>query len=166
MERTEKVSQTKNAFISGIVFGAFMGVFYAFQDDAKTGLICGPISGAVFGVFMYFFTNSKIVKRQTAIDGDMDGVLYSGAANHFINKEAAGGKLYLLNNKLHFKSHRFNIQNHQLDIAITDIAEVGFYNTLGLVPNGLLISTHDGRQEKFVVNYRKIWKQEILKAKI
>jgi hypothetical protein len=163
MEKSEKGSRIKSAVISAIIFGVVMGAFYAFQDGAKAGLMGGAIAGPLFGISMYFFMNSAAVKRQTEIKED--GILRSGAANHFINKEAAGGKLYLLNDKLHFKSHSFNIQNHELDIAIKDIAEVGFYNTLGLLPNGLVISTQDGRHEKFVVNDRKGWKQEILKMK-
>jgi hypothetical protein len=165
MERTEKKMQVKNAVMAGIMFGVMMGAFYAFQDGVKAGIIGGLITGSLFGVCLYFFTNSGIVKRQTKIDEDMGEVLLSGGANHFINKEAVGGRLYLLSDKLYFKSHRFNIQNHELEIPISDIVEVDFYNTLGLIPNGLAISTHDGTQQKFVVNDRKNWKQEILKIK-
>lgn len=65
--------------------------------------------------------------------------------------------------KLQFQSHSFNIQNHGQTINIKQIKEVGFYNTLGLIPNGLAITTIDGQTEKFVVNGRQRWKEQIEK---
>ena len=89
---------------------------------------------------MYLFVNSRKVKQQTALtEEDQDGVIYSGAANHFKNAEAVGGKLYLLTDRLEFKSHGFNIQNHAFNIYLTEIKELVFYKTLGMVPNGLQI---------------------------
>ena len=45
-----------------------------------------------------------------------DGVIFSGPANHFLNWEGTGGKLFLLKDKLWFKSHRFNLQNNEWQI--------------------------------------------------
>lgn len=42
-----------------------------------------------------------------------------------------------------FKSHNFNVQNHSQTIAIEDILAVGGLNTLGIVPNGLTLTTND-----------------------
>lgn len=96
---------------------------------------------------------------------DRDSVIYSGVANHFLNYESVGGKLYLVPDKLWFKSHKLNIQNHELLLDINEIEEVRFYNTWGLIPNGLEIKTTNGRVEKFVVYKRKTWKQEIDKLR-
>lgn len=71
-----------------------------------------------------------------------------------------GGKLYLLTDRVQFKSHNFNIQNHSQTILLNDIKEIGFCYTLGIVPNGLFITTNSGI-EKYVVNNRKIWKDKI-----
>jgi len=68
-----------------------------------------------------------------------------------------------LTDKLQFKSHSFNLQNHELVIYIDQIKVIAFYNNLGIVPNGLAISLKDGRQEKFVVSGRQLWKAEIEK---
>jgi hypothetical protein len=129
-------------------------------------LIAGPISGLAFGTILYFFMTSKSVKKQTQIE-NIDGqtIIRSGGANHFINGEAVGGKLYLLTDKLQFQSHNFNIQNHGQIIDIEQIKEVSFYNTLGLIPNGLAVTTNGGQIEKFVVNGRRLWKEEIVKLK-
>jgi hypothetical protein len=93
-------------------------------------------------------------------------IIHSGKANHFKNIEAVGGNLYLFADKLRFKSHSINIQNHELIINLNQIKEVSFFNSLGLVPNGLAIKTIDGKTEKFVVNGRKVWKNEIDKCLI
>jgi len=92
---------------------------------------------------------------------DHDAIVYSGKANHFLNGESVGGNLYLFQHKIQFKSHSLNIQTHVLDIELSRIKEVTFYNTLGLVPNGLALKLHEGKTEKFVVYKRNFWKAEI-----
>lgn len=156
------MTEIKNALLAGLAFGILLGIFLGFLLDLKSAMIAGSISGLAFGAILYFFVSSKMVKRQTQIDGAGNlTLIHSGGANHFKNGEAVGGKLYLLPDRLQFKSHSFNIQNHEHTIELTKIREVSFYNTLGLVPNGLAIITTDGHAEKFVVNGRKLWKEEI-----
>lgn len=154
----------KNSIFAGLLFGLLFGLSQAISYDINRALIVGPISGLLFGIAIYSFVNSKTVKKQTEI-GDVDDklIIRSGGANHFINGEAVGGKLYLLSDKLQFQSHDFNLQNHGLIIDIGQIKEVSFCNTFGVVPNGLKITTLDGGKEKFVVDGRKRWKEEIEK---
>jgi hypothetical protein len=160
------MTEIRNSILAGLAFGLLFGLFLAVRFDTSYAIIAGPISGLAFGTTLYFFVTSKTVKRQTQIKNHGGKpVLHSGGANHFINGEAVGGKLYLLTDKLHFQSHGFNIQNHGQIIDIEQIKEVGFYNTLGLIPNGLSITTLGGQTEKFVVNNRKLWKEEIEKLK-
>ena len=83
------------------------------------------------------------------------------ACNHFKGIESVGGKIFITNKRIAFKSHKGNIQNNQLDINYDDIDEIGFYNTLGLVPNGMSIKTKSGNHEKFVVWGRKPLKKLI-----
>jgi hypothetical protein len=161
------MTEIKNSIFSGLSFGLLFGLFQAFSRDINYALIAGPISGLLFGITIYFFVTSKRVKRQTQIkNSDDKTIVYSGGANHFVNVEAVGGKLYLLTDKLQFQSHSFNIQNHGLIIEIEQIKDVSFYNTLGLIPNGLAITTLNGKKEKFVVSNRRLWKEEIEKLKV
>ncbi len=166
----EKKPDTK-AFIkvglfSGLFFCVFFGIVSIFLYDLHAALIMGPLSGLIFGLFMgfmlYFFSKSKKVNNQTKLEGVNEAdIVYAGAANHFIKREAVGGKLYLLNDRLIFKSHNLNIQNHSFSIQIDNINELIFFSPLGIVKNGLQISLKDGTIEKFVVNNREIWKQYI-----
>jgi hypothetical protein len=158
------MTEIKNAILAGIAFSILFGFVLAFQYNAHFAFIASPISGLAFGIITYFFVTSKTVKLQTQIENlDGQAIIHSGGANHFKNSEAVGGTLYLLSNRLHFKSHSFNIQNHEYIIELQQIKAVNFHNTLGLIPNGLSIITLNEQKEKFVVNNRKFWKAEIEK---
>jgi len=159
-----RMTKFKNSILAGIAFGLIFGTFQAFSYGINYALIAGPVSGLLFGLFMHLFVHSKAVKRQTQIDTEYgESIILSGGANHLKNCEAVGGMLYLLSDKLQFKSHRFNLQNHELTIHLDQIKDVTFYNNLGIIPNGLAISLKDGRQEKYVVSGRQHWKTEIEK---
>ena len=160
------MTEIRNSILAGLAFGLLFGVFFALRFGINHALIAGPISGLTFGVILYFFVTSKTIRRQTQIQTDGEKVIHSGGANHFTKGEAVGGKLYLLTDKLQFQSHGFNIQNHGIILEIEQIKEVSFYNTLGVIPNGLAITTLGGRKEKFVVNGRRLWKEEIEKLLI
>lgn len=161
------MTEIRNSIFAGLAFGLLFGLFLAVLFDTSSAIIAGPISGLAFGIILYFFITSKTVKRQTQIENyNGKPVVHSGGANHFKNGEAVGGKLYLLPDKLQFQSHGFNIQNHGQVIDIEQISDVRFFNTLGLIPNGLSITTVSGQTEKFVVNNRRLWKEEIEKVKV
>jgi len=90
-------------------------------------------------------------------------VIKKGPANHFKGMESVGGRLYLTNQRVYFKSHPINVQTHELTIELKDIKTIGKRNTLGIVPNGVFIETQQGNTEKLVVNGRKKWLFEITK---
>lgn len=130
------MTEVRNSILAGIAFGGLLGLIFGVVFDVNSGLVAGSLSGLAFGTILYFFVTSKTVSKQTQIE-NLEGkpIIHSGGANHFVKSEAVGGKLYLLTDKLQFKSHGFNIQNHEQIIDIKHIKEVTFYNTLGLVPN-------------------------------
>ena len=81
----------------------------------------------------------------------------TGVANHFLNLEARGGRLALTSSYLIFKPHNFNLQQCELRIPLTDIANVEASRTWGIIPNGLVIHLNCGAREKFVVNNSSAW---------
>jgi hypothetical protein len=102
------------------------------------------------------------VKSATKIETDADEIIFfEGPANHFKGVEAVGGKLYLTNKRLFFKSHKFNVQNHKLSISLNEIMFVNQYKTLGLVNNGLSVGVRGGMIEKFVVNEIEEWIKQL-----
>ncbi|MDP9082000.1 MAG: hypothetical protein M3O71_31685 [Bacteroidota bacterium] len=156
----------KNAIIPGGILVIFIGAYFVLQQGLLIGTVSGAVAGLLFAAAVYFFSSSKIIQRQTniAINSD-ESIIFAGGANHFLNGEAVGGKLYLLNDKLYFKSHKFNAQNHELQIAIDGIRGVSFYNLFGVINRGLEIQTTTGSEEKFVVYNRDKWKTAIEKIK-
>lgn len=156
------MTDIKNSVLNGTFFGLIMGIWFSVIYDIHYAIISGLFSGILFGVGIYLFIKSKAVEEQTGLENnDGASVILSGSANHFINAEAVGGILYLLTNRLEFKSHDLNIQNHHQMIPLAHIKEIGFYNTLGIIPNGLSITKYDDTTEKYVVNNRRLWKEKI-----
>ena len=91
-------------------------------------------------------------------------ILKEGPANHFMGVESVGGKLYLTNLRLFFKSHRLNFQTHEASYRLEDIVSVKPRNTLGFIPNGMAVVVKDKGEQKFVVYGRKDWMKKILNA--
>ncbi|OIQ30951.1 MAG: hypothetical protein BM564_01705 [Bacteroidetes bacterium MedPE-SWsnd-G2] len=71
--------------------------------------------------------------------------------------EGVGGKLFLTNKKLIFKSHKINIQRGQTDIKYQDIAQIIERKTAKLIDNSIRIITTDLTEFAFVVNERELW---------
>lgn len=121
-------------------------------------LIAGAIGGFLFGWLIGVFAKSNFVKATSKIETETDeDVLFETPANHFKGIEAVGGKLYLTNKRLIFKSHKMNIQNHELSIDLNNIKSVDRHKTLGLIDNGLSIITSQSMTEKFVVEQVEEW---------
>ena len=161
----------KSKMKAGLFFGIAMSLFFILQslwtsDDLSTknilisifsGLVAGALSGVLFGWIMGKFARSKFVsaiKIETEAD---ETILFETGANHFVGIEGVGGKLFLTNRRLIFKSHKINFQNHELSVRLSDIKLVGKYKTLGLLNNGLTVTTVGNKVEKFVVEQIESW---------
>ena len=75
-----------------------------------------------------------------------------------------GGKLFLTDKRLRFRSHKINFQKHDESYPIETIASVEPSRSLGIIPNGLLVHLRDGRRERFVVTGRGDWVSSIRDA--
>lgn len=73
------------------------------------------------------------------------------AANLFRGIESVGGRMKITNQRVLFEPHTVNIQKQPAEILLEQVAEVRKRNTLGVVPNGILIRTKSGIEYKFVV---------------
>ena len=158
-------------------FGIVMVVFFSILMDLSAHSIITVVQyivisalGILVGFLGFVFTswkmgllgNRKDLLNKPEVDLNPDeSILFETGANHFKGIEAVGGKLYLTNNRLLFKSHKFNFQNHELSIPLSDIHSVGRYRTLGLVNNGLSIGTWNNNLEKYVVQNIDTWLEKI-----
>ncbi len=88
-----------------------------------------------------------------------DYVGQSVKANYFRGIEGVGGKLIFDAMGVTFHSHAFNIQVGDTRILYKDILRVEKKRTMGLVPNGMVIFTRDGKKHQFV-----LWNREAVIA--
>lgn len=87
-------------------------------------------------------------------------------ANYFRGAEAVGGHIFFDEYGLTFQSHAFNIQTGTTRIEYADMVNISKCNTLGVVPNGMLILDKNSVRHQFVIYSRsKVieflqWKQQ------
>jgi hypothetical protein len=92
-----------------------------------------------------------------------DGILVTASANLWRGTEAVGGRLTLSRSGLEFRAHAFNRQPEPLEIPIDEIVEVRRTRTMGIIPNGLAVTTKLGLEVRFVVGDRDRFIKEIAK---
>src|SRR5262249_2058735 len=132
----------KLAVFTGLPFAIGMGLFFTIWFGHPTGLVLGLISGLLFGLTLALFVyllSFRAACAEAAFEGEV--LIKQGPANHLRRMEGVGGWLYLTEQRLLFRSHRFNIQNHELSIPLGDILEVQARATAWIIPNGLLVVT-------------------------
>lgn len=158
--------------LAGLAFGAPMGVLFGLMTRSTgLGVVLGLLSAALFGLLIGAFAR-RVEQTDTFEPGGAapdflpeEHVIHQGLANHFKGMEGVGGKLYLTNRRLRFRSHAVNIQVHDESYPLDLITTVEPARTLGLIPNGLLVTLGDGRRERFVVHHRKAWVSAITEAR-
>lgn len=87
-------------------------------------------------------------------------ILKSGGANYQKGWEAVGGKLILTSLRLCFNSHKMNHNTGGVSIDLRDIEGIELAWSkliIPILPNGLVIRTHDGSVHKLIVVRRSKW---------
>jgi hypothetical protein len=166
-ETQKAASSAKQWIYSAVFFGLPMGVLYSLQNkNWMIGMGGGLVAGVLFAILMRWFA-ARQTKRFSVDRPDLDGapIIFEGPANHFKGAEGVGGYLWLTSGQLFFRSHRFNIQNHDCRMVLTEITEVEATKTLGMIPNGLLVRLLSGTQERFIVHKNRDWAAKILGAR-
>ena len=167
----------KSGLLSGCVFGVAWLVIFSpgFIALGVTGhgrwsaALAGMLflaAGLPFGLAMGLFGEFQ---RRRFLAMDLiprdETLIHQGGANHFVGLEGVGGWLYLTNHALRFTSHEINLQPHELAIPVHEISEAIACRTVWVIPNGLRVTTHDGRSERFVVTGRRRWSRAVAEAR-
>lgn len=87
-------------------------------------------------------------------------IVHDGAANHWRRGRSIGGRLWLTTAGLLFRSHVGN----EYRIELAQIKAVWPVRSLYIVPNGLIVATTDGAQQRFVVWKHRAWAERIATA--
>ena len=148
----------KTFWQAGLPFGILMGIFYSLIYGWKNGAWAGLFAGILFGLLIALFLNyqSRKFTQNRPLSAD-EKLVKEGPANHHGN----GGWIYLTDSRLFYVSHKFNINNHELSIPLSEIAAVEKGHSLGIVSNQLILNLSGGQTEKFVVQGVKGWLNQI-----
>jgi hypothetical protein len=141
-----------------------MGALFAIFSSGGLlpAVLAGVLSGLLFGAALSALrVSGRLMPDTKPLLSDGEEVVWEGPANHFRGLEAVGGRLVLTNERLLFASHPFNVQTHEWAVSRTDVLDAGPVSTLGVVPNGLLVTTRSGDAERFVVSDREEWTRRI-----
>lgn len=72
------------------------------------------------------------------------------------------GKLILTNQRLCFKSFNWEHNNFELAFGNKEIKEIEYFNTFGLIPNGLKVYFKNGISASFSVSKRNRWSKQLV----
>lgn len=135
-----------------------------FQHTPEKLIFQGVFFGLFFGLgfpSLFFRFGKHFAKRAGEnIKADLEhGELIEaeGPANLFRGLEAVGGKLFLTNSRLIFKSHRMNIQTGQTSIHYNNIQTMVPGKSMKWLDNRLKIITGTGKPYDFVLHERDRW---------
>jgi hypothetical protein len=160
----------KMAALAGVPFGLLMGLFFSIPSInpfalGPFGLVLGLAAGVLFGLLAAGFVawqRSRFTREAPCMEGEQ--LVKQGPANHFRGPEGVGGWLYLTDKRLLFRSHCFNVQNHEVSMPLDEIVESEVCSTAWIIPNGLRVLTVQ-KTERFVVEGRHSWAAEINRVK-
>ncbi len=151
---------TKTLLLSGALFGGGMSLVYLpllLLGDARLFWTLTLGSGLAFGICMALITLGLQRRPPPLQINAGEHVLHDGPANFMHGKLALGGWLYLTNQRLIFRAHG-SMQPAGVWIWLrADLVAARTARTLGMVPNGLLITTMVQRELRFVVAERRRW---------
>lgn len=154
----------KYSILAGLLLAVITFIYLAITTKMDIAIVLSLFIFFISPFLFYFKMFSKVDFSTKFQKIDKNLVIYDGMVSHFKDGITVGGTLYLLDDKLIFQTNSINfIKRHEQTIFLSQIAEVEFVKTMGLVNNGLLIKIKDNQNEQFVVNKREIWKEQIEK---
>lgn len=143
-------------FFTTIIYGAVLFLFDRNQNI--NSIIFQAIFFGVLFVLIFPWAMKKILgKRVNNIVPELldeEEIEEEIFANLFRGVEGVGGKIFLTNQRLIFKSHSFNIQKGQTNLEYSIISSVQKRKTAKLIDNGIKIITKQNTEFDFVVNDR------------
>ena len=92
-----------------------------------------------------------------------ENLVRESRATHWKGLEGVGGKLFLTNIRIFFKSHPFNFQRYEQSILLRDIGDLEAKHS-DFISSKLSIFLRDGTKEVFYIPKRKQWVKEIYRT--
>lgn len=155
---------------AGLFFGgAFKAVFYfllAKEVSPRLDWICAA-GGAAFGflILLYMVWVARSAENETPEDLRTEGLVAHGPANHFLNAENRGGRLFLTRRRLVFAPHKAVIQADRVEVPLNRITAADEDSHLGIIPTKIKIKLDSGVTHCFTVWRRSEWLETIYAAR-
>ncbi len=100
------------------------------------------------------YNRSREIQNDSEPTNEEEQILADKPANLLRDFVSIGGRIKVTNTKLIFKSHIFNFEKITEEIPLNNIESVHKKNTLGIIPNRMLIKLKSGVEYNFVVTGR------------
>lgn len=156
----------KNGFLrtfllNGVMFGIPMGIFFALQYDAITGILAGAAAGLLFGLAMAAIAEAQWKKfRKIGLEVTKGKpIVLSGPANLMSGAQVTGGWFYMTEDELIFKPQKYNVLDRDAAMPFPEMKEA--LPEPGFARNRMIIVRKDGGEMRFVVIGRDTWVAEI-----
>jgi len=118
-------------------------------------------------LFCFYTSKRYIYEKLTAmkLELNQNEVVIKAQDSNFIKEEneKVKGKLVITNQRVFFKSIATNISKPDFEILFDQIADIVFFNTMKIIPNGLQILTNDNRDMRFHLKKRNAWVEQLHK---
>lgn len=131
---------------------------------SPTGPILILIQALFFGFFFPDFLAATMIRQgtQNSVEitpelAENENVEVYGPANLINRNDVLGGKIFLTNTKMLFKS----IGNEQVQIPYQSIKKIVDGKTAGIIENKLYVTALDGKRYNFIVNQPGLWKEKL-----
>ncbi len=134
----------ESLLFQGLFFGLSFALIFPYLFNRLGGKVFSKIGAAI----------QPALEPGEEIKREVPATLFKGM-------EGVGGKLFLTNKKLIFKSHALNIQKGQTDIAFKTICRVEKREARKIRYPGICIQTRDGKEYKLVVYGPEVWVAEL-----
>jgi len=165
---------TKKFWITAVMFGLPWTITMIIYNSVIKGgptfriivstVIGGVVAGLLFAWIMQYAAK-RLFKKIIVETADNENIIKEGGANHFKGKEGVGGKLVLTDKRLIFKSHKFNIQNHQDNFDLGQVEKLQATMTFKFLENGLTLELTNNDKHKFIVDEPTDWIEKIMNQK-
>jgi len=130
----------ESLLVQGLFFGLSFGLIFPYLFNRLGGVVFSKIGAGIH----------PALEPGEEIQREAPATLFKGL-------EGVGGKLFLTNKKLIFKSHALNVQRGQTDIAYTGIAKVEKKDARKRGYPGICIQTKEDREYQMVVQEAEDW---------
>jgi hypothetical protein len=159
------------ALLAGLIFVATLYIINYLTGEENLNLYQLLLEGIIFIVvywFGIFYFTDYIPRLKNNITPALlqeEVIEREGPANLRRGIEWVGGKLFLTNKRLVFKSHKLNIQKGQTNLALDKIENIHKKTAFPFLKNRVNILMREGKKYHFIITGCEEWIEKLHEKK-